>query len=362
MSLFVRDALLVLDQIAPPHLALDDDPRGLLVGDPNAPLAGGITVALDVTTTVVQVARAQNAGLIVAHHPLIYNPLKRLRADEPHPGSVVLTCAAAGIAVACAHTNWDVAPGGVNDVLADLLGLSAVRPLQITYREPLVCVAVFVPPDHRERVMDAMAEAGAGAIGDYDRCGFWAAGTGTFRPLPGAAPFAGRVGEAETVAEERLEMIVPASQQATVVAAMKEAHPYEEVAHFVFPLANTHNEYGIGRIGTLSPPVPAHHFHQQVKDALTFPEVRMLAPDPEQPIQTVAVCGGAGAFLVSDALRAGADALVTSDVRHHEFVDAEARGIVLLDAGHAQTETPGARELARRLEAALSGVEVRFVG
>ena len=191
----VRDALLALDTIAPPHLALGDDPRGLLVGDPNAALRGGITVALDVTAAVVEAARQQNAGLIVAHHPLIYTPLRRLCADDAHPGAVVLACAAAGIAVACAHTNWDVAPGGINDVLANLLTLSDVRPLQITYRESLVNLCVFVPTEYREKVFAAMTDAGAGAIGHYDRCGFWTTGTGTFRPLPGANPFLGEGGK-----------------------------------------------------------------------------------------------------------------------------------------------------------------------
>jgi dinuclear metal center protein, YbgI/SA1388 family len=354
----VSDVIAALDRIAPPHLCLGDDPRGLLVGDPGAEVSR-LVVALDITPEVAATAAALGAQMAVAHHPLIYHPLRTVRADEPHPGGVVLTCARAGIAVACAHTNWDVAPGGVNDVLAELLGLTDVRPLQITYREPLVKIAVFVPTENREAVLEAMAGAGAGAIGDYDRCGFWAPGTGTFRPLPGANPHIGTVGAPETVAEDRLEMIMPEGKWRAVVAAMVAAHPYEEVAYDVYPLKNAAAEFGIGRIGTLSEPLTPAALLARAQGALAFDAVRMVGPADRQ-VRTVAVCGGAGAFLLPDALAAGADALVTSDVRHHEFVDAAARGFLLLDAGHAATETPGARELARRLTADLPGVAVTF--
>ena len=361
----IADALAVLDALAPPWLSMGDDPRGLLVGDPAAPTRSGIVVALDVTANVVEEAVARDAGLIVAHHPLIYHPLPRVRADEAHPGATVLACARAGIAVACAHTDWDVAPGGINDVLARLLDLRDTRPLQITYREPLVSLATFVPPTHRAAVMNALAGAGAGRIGDYDHCAFWTEGTGTFRPLDGAIPYTGTVGQHESLAEERLEMILPASRQDAAIAALRAVHPYEEPAFFVHTLANSVGaSWGIGRVGTLPAPLSATAFQQAVKDALGFPEVRMVAPSADKIIHTVAVCGGAGGSLLPNALRAGADALVTADVRHHEYIDAQAQGIALLDAGHAQTEMPGTRELARRLEENLSGmgVGVWFVG
>ncbi len=356
----VAEAMRALDAIAPPHLALENDPIGLLVGDPAAPVRQ-IAVALDVTLPVAEAAAARGAGMIVAHHPLVYHPLKAVRADDP-VGAVVLACAGARLAVAAAHTNWDVAPGGVNDVLADRLGVADTRPLRVTYQEPLVKVAAFVPPDARERVLDAMGGAGAGAIGNYDRCAFFSPGTGTFRPLPGAQPYLGTVGQPETVPEERLEMIVPAPRAEAVVAAMKAAHPYEEVAYDVYPLAAAAGTQGIGRIGMLAQSLPAPSFLDAVKAALRFPEVRMAGPE-SRTVRAVAVCGGAGAFLLGDALAAGADALVTADVRHHEFVEAAARGLLLLDAGHAATETPGTQELARRLadSLALRGVGVTFL-
>jgi dinuclear metal center YbgI/SA1388 family protein len=285
----------------------------------------------------------------------VYHPLKTVRRDDP-VGAVVLACARNAVAVACAHTNWDVAPGGINDVLAERLGVHDPRPLRVTHREPLVKIAVFVPPGHRDAVLDAMAAAGAGAIGDYDRCGFFAAGQGTFRPLPGARPFQGEIGRIETTPEERLEMVVSEALGPAVVAAMKRAHPYEEVAYDVFPLRNTATEHGIGRVGALAEAVDAEIFLGRVGDALAFPALRagFPMPDGNRPIRTVAVCGGAGVFLMNDARAAGADAFVTSDVRHHEFVEAAARGLLLVDAGHAATEAPGTKTLARKLADALA--------
>jgi hypothetical protein len=205
-----------------------------------------------------------------------------------------------------------------------------------------------------------MAAAGAGAIGDYDRCAFWTEGTGTFRPLTGANPHIGTVGSPETVAEVRLEMIVPETKSLGVITAMKAAHPYEEVAYDVYSLANTAAEYGLGRIGELAQATTPDAFLQSLKTTLDFPEARMVGPR-DRLIKTVAVGGGACAELIPDAIAQGADVLVTSDIRHHEFVDAAARGFVLIDAGHAATETPGTQELARRLSEALAPkVQVLF--
>ena len=356
----VSEIMAVLDAIAPPHLCMDDDPRGLLIGDPNAEVKR-LAVALDVTPVVIESAIASGAQMIIAHHPLIYRPLAKIRANEPHPGGVVLSCIKAGVAVACAHTNWDIAEGGVNDVLASLLQLQNIQPIQTTYREPLVKIAVFMPTEYRDRVFDAMANAGAGAYwqGNYDRCSYWTTGTGTFRPLAGATPFIGNIGTPELVAEDRLEMIAPESKWRGIVAAMTAAHPYEEVAYDVYPLANTGAEFGLGRIGTLPEAITARELLATVKKVLRFDAVRMVGPG-HRIVRKIAVGGGACAFLVPDAMRKGADALVTSDVRHHEYVDAESRGFLLLDAGHAQTETPGTQELAHRLRVALPTLPVDF--
>ncbi len=356
----VSEIMAALDAIAPQHLCVDGDPRGLLLGDPQAEVAR-LVVCLDVTPAVAEHARAVGARMIVSHHPLIYNPLKRILASEPHPGGVVLSCIKGDIAVACAHTNWDIADGGVNDVLAGLLGLQECRPVQTTYREPLVNITVYVPVEDSESVWNEMANAGAGHLPglNYDRCGFWGEGMGTFRPLPGAKPYEGVVGVVSRVDEYRIESITPTQKVPAVLAAMRKAHPYEEVAYNVFPLSNTGREWGLGRIGTLPAAITPAELIERTKSALHFDAVRLVGP-ADKPIRTVAVGGGACAFLVPDAIRLGADALITSDVRHHEYVDAAARGFVLVDAGHAETETPGARELAERLRTALPAVAVHF--
>jgi putative NIF3 family GTP cyclohydrolase 1 type 2 len=183
---------------------------------------------------------------------------------------------------------------------------------------------------------------------------------GTFRPLPGANPHDGQIGVVTRAEEYRIESITPASKVPAVLAAMRKAHPYEEVAYNVFPLSNTGKEYGLGRIGELPETITPAELLDRTKSALSFDAVRLVGPS-DKPIRTVAVGGGACAFLVPDAIKGGADALITSDVRHHEYVDAESRGFVLVDAGHAQTETPGARELTNRLRDALPGVSVDFV-
>lgn len=356
----VSEVMASLDAIAPQHLCMEGDPRGLLIGDPNATVSR-LLVCLDVTPAIAEQARIAGAQMIVSHHPLIYNPLKRILTSEPHPGGVVLSCIKSDIAVACAHTNWDIAEGGVNDVLANLLRLQNIRPVQTTYSEPLVNITVYVPVEDSETVWNEMANAGAGHLTglNYDRCGFWLEGMGTFRPLPGAQSHEGQVGVVARVDEDRLESITPAHKVPAVLAAMRKAHPYEEVAYNVFPLTNTGKEFGLGRIGELPEPLTPAELLERTKSALSFDAVRLVGP-VDKPIRRVAVGGGACAFLVPDAMKQGADALITSDVRHHEYVDAESRGFVLVDAGHAQTETPGARELANRLRTALPGITVDF--
>jgi len=353
----VADAIAALDTIAPPELCLGNDPRGLLLGDPAAPLRS-IGVALDITSDVAGEACRQGHGLLVAHHPLIYHPLRSLRSTDPFPAPVVAQCLSSGIAVACAHTNWDVVDGGVNDVLAALLGLQQTQPLKTTHGTALAKIVVFVPQTHAEAVRSALFEAGAGAIGDYDECSFHVDGIGTFRPLEGSNPFLGQIGKRESVAEARIEVILPARLADHVVDRARAAHPYEEMAHYVVPLTNQTDPKGIGRVGNLEDAVPADTFLDRVQIALEMPALRHTGVSAA--IRRVAVCGGAGAEFLTDAVAAGADAFVTSDVRHHEFVDARERGILLVDAGHAQTETPGARELARRLAAAMPKTRVLF--
>ncbi|MFY7954212.1 MAG: Nif3-like dinuclear metal center hexameric protein [Armatimonadaceae bacterium] len=353
----VADILSALDTIAPPSLCLGTDPRGLLIGDPQHPVPS-LGVALDVTGDIVNAAADHGHTMLVTHHPLIYHPLRSLRTTDPFPSTVVSACVRANMSVACAHTNWDVAPGGINDVLANLLGLTDLRPLRKTQDTELVMIVVFVPVESAETVRQALFAAGAGAIGNYDECAFNLRGTGMFRPLAGSNPTLGTHDVRESVDEIRIECIAQASRTDTIIAAARQAHPYEEMAHFVTPLVNRIEPRGIGRIGVLPEPLDTETFLENVGIALANQSVRSSAVS--RSIRVVAVCGGAGAEFMGDALAKGADALVTSDIRHHEFVEARERGFLLVDAGHAETETPGTLQLARRLQSAFPGIAVRF--
>jgi len=353
----VADILTALDEIAPPHLCLGNDPRGLLIGDPEQSVTS-LGVGLDITSDIVSVAADQGHAMLIAHHPLIYQPMRTVRSTDPFPSPVVAACIRANLSVACAHTNWDVAPGGVNDVLGRLLDLREIRPLRKTIETDLVMIVVFVPVEFAEPVRRALFDAGAGSIGDYDECAFNLQGIGMFRPLQGSNPTLGVHDVRTSVEEIRIECIAEASRANAIVAAAQVAHPYEVMAHFVTPLVNRIEPRGIGRIGVLTEPLDRDTFLARLGKVLANAAVRSSGVD--RPIRTVAVCGGAGAELMADAVAAGADALVTSDIRHHEFVEARERGFLLVDAGHAETETPGAIELARRLQVALPGIEVHF--
>jgi len=353
----VGDALVALESIAPARYRIGDDPHGLILGDANASV-GGITVALDVTAEVLRAAKADGHGLVLAHHPLWYQRTRTLRVTDPFPAPVLLEAMRSEIAVACAHTAWDVAPGGINDVLARLLGLGDIRPLGNTHADALSQFVVYVPVASVGPVRDALFAAGAGALGRYDECSFELVGDGSFRPLEGSQPRIGSHGRREIVRETRIEVVLPSRIAHRVVEAARAAHPYETMAFALHSLANTGDSAGLGRIGVLESPRDAAEFLGDIAQALDFSAVRDSGT--RRTIRTVAVIGGAGSSEMAAAQIAGADALVTSDVRHHEFVEAAHRDFLLVDAGHAATETPGTLELARRMADALPDVEVLF--
>ncbi|MBQ8599308.1 MAG: Nif3-like dinuclear metal center hexameric protein, partial [Oscillospiraceae bacterium] len=239
------------------------------------------------------------------------------------------------ISVISAHTNLDIAQGGVNDCLAQKLGLSSLRGLTVTNSEPYEKVVAFVPETHYEAVHKAMTAAGAGTDGNYSGCAFFTHGEGTFLPLEGANPYLGTIGQYEKVKEVRVEMFCEKSKTAAVVAAMKAAHPYEVPAYDIFEDSGIVHRETLGRVGELSQAVSAGELARQVKSALGG-AVRYA--DGGKKVQTVAVCGGAGDSELESALACGADALVTGEAAHHIFIEAAHRGITLIEAGHFHTE------------------------
>jgi dinuclear metal center YbgI/SA1388 family protein len=279
---------------------------------------------------------------------VLFRGVKRLTADTAE-GRMILDLMQAGIAVYSPHTAFDNCPGGINDLLAQRIGLTQVGPLRVGTGERQCKIVVFVPDKDLAKVSDAMFAAGAGRIGQYRECSFRLAGTGTFFGGEGTQPTVGEKGRREEVAEWRLEVVCPDALVERVVAGMRSAHSYEEPAYDVYPLRPERAKLGEGRLGILPAPIPLARFAQLVKGNLNANCVQVVG-EQEKPVQRVAIaCGAAGEFL-SDALRQKADVFLTGEVRFHDCLAAEAGGIALVLPGHYATERIGVEALADRLK------------
>lgn len=324
-----------IEEWAPLALVEDWDNSGLLVGAPDAEVSKAL-VTLEITPEVAAEAIAEKVQLIVSHHPLLRDPLSQIRFDV-YPASLIAKMIRHDIAVYAAHTNLDAAPGGINDLLAERLGLEDVGLLAPTREEKLFKLAVFVPLGYEDNVRQAMCAAGAGWIGAYSECTFQSSGTGTFRPLEGTNPFLGKIGALEKADESRIETIVPEDKLDQVVQEMCRAHPYEEVAYDLYPLRNRGKRQGLGRVGRLPAAQPLSVFAKKVKTALDLAQVRVTGL-LDRPVSRAALCGGSAMAFLPQAVQAGADVYITGDVKHHDALHALAEGIALIDAGHHGTE------------------------
>ncbi|MGM0897097.1 MAG: Nif3-like dinuclear metal center hexameric protein [Bacillota bacterium] len=316
---------------SPKYLAMEGDPIGLHVGTLNKKIER-VLVTLDVNEAVADEAIEKGAGLIIAHHPPIFRPLKNLQTDSAQ-GKLMEKLIKNDIAVYAAHTNLDVAQGGVNDLLAAALELNNTDVLVTTYEAELVKIAVFVPESHEDQVRKAFGEAGAGAIGDYDFCSYTLSGTGRFRPNASADPYIGESGKMETTEESKIEVVVRKASKDRVIRAMIAAHPYEEPAYDVFTLENKELPMGLGRIGHLNEEMSLESFAEHVKNKLDVPFLRVVGKGDET-VKKVAVLGGDGNKYIHQAKRAGADVYVTGDLYFHVAQDAEAIGLPVVDPGH----------------------------
>ncbi len=335
----IRDVSEPLEAWAPPGSAQDYDNVGLHVGDASREVTSAV-VALDCTPQVLEEAKELGAELIIAHHPLIFGRLSSVTADE-FVSNLALRLAESGVALYCIHTNLDAAPGGVSFALAEQIGLTDVEFLD-GFDESLLKLVTFVPNDAFEAVRSAVAEAGAGRIGDYDACAFTTDGTGYFRPGDGTNPHIGNAGgDLQSVSERRLEVQVERWSLRPVLSALTAAHRYEEVAFDVYPVKGKTSQAGLGAIGTLPEPEPMTAFLERVTSSLNAGNLRW-AGDPNAIVERVAVCGGAGSDFTGTARAAGADAYVTSDVKYHEFFNVLNNDghpdMALIDAGHYETE------------------------
>lgn len=341
----------LLNSLYAPSLAEDWDNVGLQIGDPAAEVER-ILVCLDAEETAIAEAQECNAQLVISHHPLIFRPLKRLTPND-EVGRVLFRAIRHQIAVYSAHTNLDRAADGLNDWLAARIGVGNCQPLEKIQPGGFYKLVVFVPRGHETELMDALFAAGAGHIGEYDRVSFRSEGTGSFRGSEKTIPFIGRPGEVEEADEFRLETIVPGGRLSKVLARMLKSHPYEEVAYDLIPLANTRSDIGLGRIGRLAVETSLQQFADQVREKLQVSSVRLVG-DPGRKINKIAVCGGSGSSLLSEALRQGADCLVTGDIKYHDAQRARAEGLALIDAGHFGTEQFMVTELSTRLRKLLA--------
>jgi dinuclear metal center YbgI/SA1388 family protein len=349
----VGDAVSALDGLYPPHIAEEWDSVGLACGD-RSDVVRRVLFAVDPLPDVIEEALAWDADLLVTHHPLLLRGVRSVATDT-WKGRALHRLIQGRCALFNAHTNADVASGGVNDALADVLGLRALSPLRAWPQEPTDKVVTFVPPSDADAVIDAMAAAGAGTLGAYERCAWTGSGTGTFTPQPGARPTIGSVGSTEVLAESRVEMLVPRALRTAVLAALRAAHPYEEVAVDVYELAAVPADTGLGRVGTLEVECSLAEFAERVAARLpsTPGGVRCSGP-PDASVRRVAVCGGAGDSLLPDAARAGVDVFVTADLRHHPVSEHLANGgPALIDAGHWASEWPWLPKAAIALVEAL---------
>ncbi len=324
-----------LELLAPPWLGRSWDNNGLLLGDREKEVRT-ILVALDVSSEVVREAVERKADMIVSHHPLIFKPLESITKDRPS-GSRIMDLISSGIAVYSAHTNLDMAEGGVNDSLASALKLNDVEVLQPLEFEPLKKIAVFVPNEYVDKVRESMSNAGAGHIGNYSDCCFMTEGTGTFRPQEGTSPYIGEKGRMEKVRELRVETVVPQGLLDKVVKAMLDAHPYEEVAYDVYTLDNSKRTYGFVKYGKLARPIELNTFAENVKKLLGVRSVRIVG-DRKKVLTSAAVSSGSYSGFARAAKEKGADVIVTGDLKYHDACEIADYGLCAVDAGHFATE------------------------
>lgn len=348
----VRHVLDVLERIAPRRHALGFDKIGLQVGSSESDVSKAV-VSLDRSLGAVEYARSQGAQLLLSHHPLIFAPLSTVDT-RTHEGRTVIQLIRNDVSFVAAHTNWDAAVGGINDALASLLGLQDVTACGSAADVPNLKLVFFSPESSVDAIIDAASAEGAGVIGAYRRCAFGSHGRGMFIGDEGTNPTIGEAGHRQVVEEVRIEMVVPPSRKSAVTKALVKAHPYEEPAYEFVQLAPS-QEQPMGRVGKLAEPMPLADLAAKVDATL---ETRSWTwGDPARRIRKVAVVGGAADGDWIAAQRAGADVLITGEVKQHIAVEATESGMCLLASGHYATEHPGCAFLRDRMAREMPDVE-----
>lgn len=329
----IKDILEVLDELAPPSYQESYDNAGLITGNLSSECTG-IICTLDATEEVLLEAKQKGCNLVVAHHPIIFTGLKKITGKN-YVEKAIITAIKNDIAIYAIHTNLDNILTGVNGKMADKLKLQNRKAL-LHKQNNLMKLIVFVPIEEADKVREAIFKAGGGSIGKYRDCSFNIRGKSTFTPGEGTNPHTGEIGKREETDEVKMEIIFPAYLKEKLITVMTEAHPYEEVAYDIISLNNYFQEVGSGLIGELIEPIEIHEFLRMVKQQFGLQVIRHT-PLVRKEVKKVALCGGAGSFLIKTALSAAADVFITGDVKYHEFFDAEDR-LVIADIGHWESE------------------------
>ena len=361
----VGDVISIMDTIAPEAWAEDWDNVGLQAGEMSAPI-DRVLVALEISEPVIEEAIDEKAGLILTHHPMYLTPPARI-TDGSGMGRLMLKMIRAGIAHYAAHTNLDKSTCSPDAALCDILGLTDVVPLAPEIGEGHYQLVAFCPEEDVRKVRDALFAAGCGQIGAYSACSFSGKGTGTFRPGEGTSPRIGKQGELSEVAEVRLEAVTPRRNVGKAVAALRAAHPYEEPVIDLYPIGIPVPGVGTGRVGSLPATLRLTELAAAVKEGLHAPAVT-VSGGGDVPVKRLALCAGAGADLIGQAMASGADAFLTGEIKHHELLDISHEGFPVIAAGHYHTEAPVMEMLAVRLRqdmeasgyAAIVGVSERI--
>lgn len=329
----VSEVTKIIEGFAPPAIAESFDNVGLMVGEGSMRVTG-ILLTLDVIEEHIDEAIERGLNLIITHHPLIFSPLKTISGRD-YIQRIIIRALRNNIAIYSAHTNIDSTQGGVSHRLGEMLELTNMRVLHPSSGN-LLKLIIYTPFDYANSVRKALADSGAGTIGAYGSCSFSSSGEGRFSAKEGAAPFVGSIGELHTENEERIETIVAAHKLDSVMNAVRRVHPYEEIAYDIIELKNKDKNIGLGVTGELSCEVSMVDFIERVKKVVKIPTIKHSRPH-KTTVRTVALCGGAGASFIGDAIRSNADIYLTGDLKYHDFFTPE-KSITIADIGHFESE------------------------
>jgi dinuclear metal center YbgI/SA1388 family protein len=332
-SIKIKDVTRYLEEWAPLGYQESYDNAGLLTGDSSSEVKG-VLVTLDCTEEVVEEAIASDCNLIVAHHPILFKGIKKLTGGN-YVERTLLKAIKHDVAIYAIHTNLDNVHSGVNKKICEKIGLHHVKVLA-PKNDTLNKLVTFIPKENAEAVTAALYAAGAGQIGDYKNCSFQLQGVGTFLPTENSNPHLGERNQQTYVDEMRVELIFPGYRKKQILDTLRKNHPYEEVAYYISPLSNENQEVGSGMLGDLESPVEPMEFLKSLKGKMDLSTIRYTSLLPRK-VQKIALCGGAGSFLLPKAIQAGADFFITADVKYHEFFDADKK-LIIADIGHYESE------------------------